>query len=57
MFRYTQNISHMTSLLMVTSIDSIQKSPKNNQKLGQELNRLEDDKKFKNEKKEIKLLS
>ena len=47
----------MASLLMVTSIDSIQKSPKNNQKLGQELNRLEDDKKFKNEKKEIKLLS
>ena len=44
----------MTSLFMVTSIHNIQKSRKNSQKLGQELERLEDDKKFKNQKREIK---
>ena len=44
----------MTSLFMVTSIHSIQKSRKNSQKFGQELERLEDVLKFKNQKREIK---
>ena len=44
----------MTSLFMVTGIHSIQKSRKNSQKFGQELERLEDVLKFKNQKRKLR---